>query len=410
MGRHSWSYISAQQEWPSASRDAGRGTAYIGRIGLLAVALGIGAAVAGGTATASADTPAGNSSADGAAQSATATASPAKVRSAASTADNDEAPANLDSRDDPGTPPHSGLVSVRHAGSYSGSGAGSAADDEADEAPHPVKTRSSRTGDRQDVESVSIGEDAAAPSASDTPVPSPTDQTATEFGDIGKWMLDRGGAIADYGGRPYEGKTVLEAVNVVIVDPTSRNALQATWRLNAAMRRAGFPPRMIHSTGFRGLIDDRRYRQQPGGLLVGYSDDFFLRTNNHGRIFGPDPLETASGYVWSGSFSTEKLVFQGILPRHDYVSSNTARAALAARLVASGRAHLGDVVSLDNSYNSETMTTGDHDGSAVVIVLNNPYAILAGREATGRRSCTTESAPALPAYAPCEAFAAVGRG
>ena len=39
------------------------------------------------------------------------------------------------------------------------------------------------------------------------------------------------------------------------------------------------------------------------------------------------------------------------------------------RLILSGRATYGGMVPLDNSYNTATTTTGDHDGYAVVLVL-----------------------------------------
>jgi hypothetical protein len=200
-------------------------------------------------------------------------------------------------------------------------------------------------------------------------VPSPTDDVATPYGDIGKWMLEPNGQIADYGGLPYGGRTVLEPVNVIIVDPTSSSAAESAAKLNCAMFWSGFPGQPFHSTGFRGAIDDILYGQQPTGPLLGFSDNFFLFPNNHGRIFGPDPVETAEGYVWSGAFSTEEFVIYEFLPRHAYVSSNVARNALAKRLIASGQATYGGMVPLNNAYNSATTTTGDHDGYAVVVVL-----------------------------------------
>jgi hypothetical protein len=75
------------------------------------------------------------------------------------------------------------------------------------------------------------------------------------------------------------------------------------------------------------------------------------------------------GYVWSGAFSTEELGLYNGLPTHTYVSSNMARTALAMGLVASGRATYGGMVPLDNSYETATTTTGDHDGYAVVLIL-----------------------------------------
>lgn len=199
--------------------------------------------------------------------------------------------------------------------------------------------------------------------------PAPTDEAETAYGDIGKWMLQPNGQISNYGGLPYDGRMVLEPVNVIIVDPTSSSAAESACKLNTAMFWSGFPAQPIHSTGFRGTIDDVIYGQQPTGFLLGFSDNFFLFPNNHGRIFGPDPVETSTGYVWSGAFSTEEFVIYDFLPRHAYVSSNIARNALAMRLIASGQATYGGMVPLHNAYNTDSTTTGDHDGYAVVVIL-----------------------------------------
>jgi hypothetical protein len=200
-------------------------------------------------------------------------------------------------------------------------------------------------------------------------IPTPADQVPTVYGAIGKWMLEFNGQISDYGGQPYGGKKLLEPVNVIIVDPTSKTSWQAARKLNTAMFWGGFPAQPIHSTGFRGILDGTTYGQQPKGLIRGYSDNFFLFTNDHGRIFGPDPVQTSTGYVWSGAFSTEQLGLYNGLPTHTYVSSSMARTALAMRLILSGQATYGGLVNLDNSYNTATTTTGDHDGYAVVLVL-----------------------------------------
>lgn len=434
MGRHSASYIAAQQALSTVEPRSRRSSTYVGRVGLLAVALGIGAAVAGGTAVAGADTPSSNSGGDRPSQSSTggdttADSSAAKspkrqttesteqdTQDEASDDTSDDTGSDTDRRsradDDPASAPPASLEGVTE----SPDGA------PGDEQSLAIESRSSRKGGSAAAPETVVldvlpqprreNQDTSAASNVETPTPvapSPADQVTTEYGDIGKWMLEWTGNIADYGGLPYEGRTVLEPINVVIVDPTSKSALGAAWKLNAAMRRAGFPPRLFHSTGFRGLIDDRHYGQQPWGLLVGYSDDFFLVDNNHGRIFGPDPVETSSGYVWSGAFSTEEFGFFGGLPRHAYVSSNMARDALAADLIASGRARLGGTVSLANAYNTDTTTTGDHDGYAVVVILNqlNLFGVpidaampAVGGESLSNRACVVAGA-ATSASSPC---------
>jgi hypothetical protein len=200
-------------------------------------------------------------------------------------------------------------------------------------------------------------------------LPSPGDDIHTAYGDIGKWMLRADGQIANFGGVPHGGKTVLEPVNVVIIDSTSTTSAQAAAKLNSAMFWAGFPGQPIHTTGFQGEIDDVVYGQQPACLFTGYSDNFFLFPNDHGRIFGPDPAQASTGYVWSGAFSTETLALFNFLPVHAYFSSDMARTALALRLILSGQATFVGMVRLDNAYNTETTTTGDHDGYAVVLQL-----------------------------------------
>ncbi|MBJ7340965.1 hypothetical protein [Mycolicibacterium sp.] len=198
--------------------------------------------------------------------------------------------------------------------------------------------------------------------------PSPTDVAQTPYGDVGPWLLQPNGQIANYGGVPHDGKTVLEPINVIIIDPTATSSAQSTARLNAAMAYAGFPAQPIHSTGFLGNIDGTTYGQQPSGFLQAFSDQFFLFTNDHGRMFGPAPATNGTGYVWTGAFSTEQLNPANPLT-HEYVSSEIARAELARRLVASGRATVVGYVPLGNAYDDGTFTTGDHDGYAVVLQL-----------------------------------------
>ena len=205
--------------------------------------------------------------------------------------------------------------------------------------------------------------------ANATEAPNPADEALTDYGNIGKWMLEPNGQVSDYGGQLYDGKTLLEPINVIIVDPTSKTKWAATRKLNAAMFWSGFPARPIHTSGFRGRIDDVTYGQLPRGFLQGFSNNSFLVTNDHGRVFGPDPVETSSGYVWSASFGTEDFGTYDSRPAHLYVSSETARTALATSLVRSGRATVVGMVPLDNAYNTDTTTTGDHDGYAVVLQL-----------------------------------------
>lgn len=330
------------------------------RIGVLLVALGIGAAIAGGGVAHADDTADGPSTSASSAESRSDTTTPdaPDVRSARSTADDDEDAPKPGSR--------------RHT-----TAAESQESDEPEKSEPAAVRRSAPRSARTAPLTATRPEPAAAvvtvqpesePAVAPT-VPSPTDAASTPYGDIGKWMLTWGDRIANWGGKKYQGRTLFEAVNVIIVDPNSTSSAQAADRLNKAMFRSGFPAQPLHSFGFRGRIDDVTYGQRPKGLLLSYSNDFFLRPNDHGRIFGPDPVQTDTGFVWSAAFSTEKVGFTGWLPGHVYVSSNRARDSLATALVNSGQATFGGLVPLDNAYNTATTTTGDHDGFAVVLVL-----------------------------------------
>jgi hypothetical protein len=200
-----------------------------------------------------------------------------------------------------------------------------------------------------------------------TTTPLPGDTVSTQYGNIGKWMLQSNGQISNYGGQPYDGKTLLEPVNVIIVDPNSKSAAESTAKINTDMFLAGFPAQPIHSSGFLGLIGSKTYGQQALPLTA-YSDNLFIVQNDHGRLFGPAPA-TGGGYVWTGAFSTETPTIYNGLPTHAYVSSNAARDALVLRLLATGQVQSISYVPLDNAVDTDTTTTGDHDGYAVVIVL-----------------------------------------
>jgi hypothetical protein len=201
-------------------------------------------------------------------------------------------------------------------------------------------------------------------------VPSPSDAVATPYGDIGKWLLQPNGQISDFGGAPLDGKTLLEPVNVIIIDPTSTTSAEATAKLNADLSQAGFPAQVVHTTGFQGTIDGETFGQQPTGFLEAFSDNSFLLPDDHARAFGPAPNQDGTGYVFTVAASREQLGLDGLLPTHTYVSYDQARDALAEQLILNGATLVG-VIPLSNAYDSATETTGDNDGYAIVIQLNN---------------------------------------
>jgi hypothetical protein len=199
--------------------------------------------------------------------------------------------------------------------------------------------------------------------------PTPGDATSTPYGDIGKWMLGRTGKLADWPSPAYPFKTLYQPINVIIVDSTSTTATESAQKLNAALTAAGFPAQQIHSTGYQGVIDGAVYGQQPTGPQEAYSNAHWLLVNDHGRVFGPAPDPAGTGFVWTASFSREQPGLYCLNPTHIYVSFNKARNRVRDGLVAGGATSLGEV-DLDNKLVGRTITTGDHDGYAVVIQLS----------------------------------------
>ncbi|MGL6236296.1 MAG: WXG100 family type VII secretion target [Segniliparus sp.] len=210
---------------------------------------------------------------------------------------------------------------------------------------------------------------AAAPPSAPTADPDPSDTVSTPYGELGEWMLQSNGQVANWLGQKHDGKPMYEPVNVVLVDRTSTTPQEAAERLNKDLAAAGFPAQTQHSTGYQGLIDGTRYSEQPTGSGQAYSDGFYLFPNDHGRVFGPAPAP-GGGYVWTAAFSREQLGFNGsIIPTHVYDSFDTARDNLRDSLLEHGATDLG-TIPMGNARNTATATTGDHDGNAIAIQLD----------------------------------------
>ena len=182
---------------------------------------------------------------------------------------------------------------------------------------------------------------------------------------MGKWMFTRDGAIAHWLGQIVDGKKLHEPINVVLIDASSSSPDQARAKLRAAAKAAGYPVRMGHSTGYRGFISGDLYSQLPHGLDDAFSNRIFEETNNHGRIFGP--YASDGGYVFIGAFSRESVNFLHD-PPHRYASFNEARDDFARALAAHTGYQQSGLAPLDNAISDDPeVTTGDHDGHAVVL-------------------------------------------
>jgi len=193
------------------------------------------------------------------------------------------------------------------------------------------------------------------------------------IGDVGKWMISPSGQIADWGGLRYKDQVIHEAINVIFIDAGAKSAAEAKTRLVDAMTRAGYPPRYHHSSGYRGIIDGEIYGQIPTEDAYAFSNQVYLLDNNHGRVFGPK--QTTIGWVFTAAFSREDVSY--LRREHLYASFSGARDDLAMNLNEKSIYKRAETVSLDNGSTSE-YTTGDHDGSAIVMRAQNSVANASG--------------------------------
>jgi hypothetical protein len=181
---------------------------------------------------------------------------------------------------------------------------------------------------------------------------------------IGRWMIARDGTIAHWLGVIVDGKHLQEPINVILIDERAGSVEEAKERLIAASTAAGFPMRFGHSTGYRGLIAGVLYSQLPLGRDDAFSNRIFEESNNHGRIFGPHLVD--GGFIFIGAFSRER-VNPLHWPGHRYASFNEARAAFAGGLDTHTNFKTAGFVPLGNAVNTAQVTTGDHDGRAVIL-------------------------------------------
>jgi hypothetical protein len=189
---------------------------------------------------------------------------------------------------------------------------------------------------------------------------------------LGKWMIDAGGDVAHWLNYRVEGRRIDEPINVLL-RVTAPDALTARRRLAAALEIAGFVERRGHSNGYRAILDGA-LRAQAGAT---FSNHVYLMPNDHVRFFGPVAWENR--FVFAGSASREGVaLWRKILNRktllHPYVSFASARNRLATDLRDRAHATVTAYVALENLVGDSTDTTGDHDGSAVLIDLA-PYSL-----------------------------------
>ena len=182
---------------------------------------------------------------------------------------------------------------------------------------------------------------------------------------IGRWHLTGREVPANWLGQKFQGKMMREPINVILVDEVAATPDAAVQYLRESCEAIGYLSRPGHSSDYRGQIGNVIYSQLPRQQNHAFSNAMYILPNNHGRIFGPHFF--AGYYYFSGALSREAInLFAEV--RHVYASFEMAKQDFAARMQASGRYFVVGAIAMENVFlPSESMTTGDHDGTAVLL-------------------------------------------
>ena len=187
---------------------------------------------------------------------------------------------------------------------------------------------------------------------------------------IGKWMYQVDLQKAHWLGVPWEGKILIEPINLVLVDPVSKSADEAVSRLYENFKKAGYYDRRHHSSGYIGYINSSFYGQLPKKKHHAFSNEIAELPNNHGRVFGPCGYN--GRYYFIAAFSREDIDPVAKI-EHRYASFNRARDELSQSFDKKSDYKIIRFLTLNNAIiNSKGKTTGDHDGVAVVLELSMP--------------------------------------
>ena len=182
---------------------------------------------------------------------------------------------------------------------------------------------------------------------------------------IGRWLLTGREVPANWLGQKFQGKMMREPINVILVDEVAATPDAAVQYLLESCEAIGYLSRPGHSSDYRGQIGNVIYSQLPQEENHAFSNAMYIFPNNHGRIFGPHFF--AGYYYFSGALSREAInLFAEV--RHVYASFEMAKQDFVARMQASGRYFVVGAIAMENVFlPSESMTTGDHDGTAVLL-------------------------------------------
>lgn len=392
---------------------------YVGRVGGIAAALGVGVAIFGGTAVAGADT-AGPDTRGSAAASADSAPAPKRGSRATTAAASDPVTALTRVRARSSAPDLArAITDARPVSAVAARNVAALTEPSTIAVTLPARAVTPPTA--------SATAEPAIPPAYAVSPPNPDSTTDTPYGLLGQWMLNKAGQVADWVGLPYCGagstsasctsdtpgaKTMQEPINTVfVVKAGSKYA--AELRLDFALRAAGFGPSPFSSVGYTAILGTNTDPQMPGGGLLGlgflpplpfglgqngllsftglgsaYRDAPFWGENSHLRTFGGES-DGNGNYIFTASVSEENLdaTGSGLLPTHGFESYNTARTALldgmlqrpwlpswALVYLPTGASNLG-TIAMNNAISpaDPTYTTGDADGLAQVIAVGSMF-------------------------------------
>jgi hypothetical protein len=185
---------------------------------------------------------------------------------------------------------------------------------------------------------------------------------------IGKWMYTSDLKPSNWLGQKDQGMEMREPINVIVIDQRSVSTAEAIKHLAQACLQAGYCDRWGHSGGYRGYMAGAFYSQLPAKKNHAFSNAPFMMNNNHGRFFGP--YFDGKRYYFSAALSRELIeVTLNRKKMHKYGSFKIARDDFAKRMDKRSGYKIAKYVELKNALISDPrLTTGDHDGRAVVLL------------------------------------------
>jgi len=184
----------------------------------------------------------------------------------------------------------------------------------------------------------------------------------SSFPSFSEWMYYKNN-YADWLGQKYFNRYLREPINIVIIDEFSNTTELAIEKLLKECKSVGYADEYGHTSGYQAMIGNQEYSQIPNNKHMAFSNKDFFMTNNHGRIIGPALYNNK--YYFVAGFSTEKpTIIKGF--KHLFISFNKARNDFAQKLNTSEVYKIVGYINLNNTIDSKTTTTADHDGKAIV--------------------------------------------